>query len=140
MEKQWVANGRPEMLGINHTIYYNILTNEWVKLGHPGRSSMMNMAVTPSILNAEWCADDYAYLDFHLWTKARANKISISGPEGLCISIKHGIGLVGGGGHTVGWKHYTHKDPDWNQLGAWINNDAELEFYKQIKQREHEGK
>lgn len=132
MERRFIESRRPVMLGISHTIYYNIMTCQWVRLDHPGRSSMMNMAVGPAILEQPWCADDYAYLDFHLWTKTRCSKISFHGQLGMCVSIKHGIGMVGGGGHTTGWKHYNQLDPDMVMLGEWVKDKDELEFYKQI--------
>jgi hypothetical protein len=96
---------------------------------------MMNMAVGKGILVVQWCADDYAYLDFHLWTKAKCNKISVDAPDGICVSIKHGIGLCGGGGHTKDWKHYQKKDEGFKQLSEWINNFEDLNFYKSINEQ-----
>jgi len=67
MAEQWEKHKRPDVLGINSTIYYNVKSNQYVILNHPSRASMMSMAVGKGILNIEWCADDYAYLDWHIW-------------------------------------------------------------------------
>jgi glycosyltransferase involved in cell wall biosynthesis len=133
MEGWFEKSGRPDVLGINHTIYYNIMENKYVILNHPGRASMMQMAVSPKILDIEWCADDYAYLDWHLWVKEKAlRKIAVYSPH-VAIGIKHGIGLCGGGGHKQGWKHYQKEDKDWSFLSSIIKNKTDLNFYKTIK-------
>jgi glycosyltransferase involved in cell wall biosynthesis len=128
---EWERNLRPDVLGINHTIYYNIISNEYTILKHPGRASMMSMAVSPKVLEMDWCADNYAYLDFHIWTKVKTlKKISVQDRENLSIGIKHGKGLCGGGGHVQGWKHYTDKDMDWSFFKSIVNND--INFYQNV--------
>lgn len=133
MVEQWEKNLCPDVIGINHSIYYNISHNKYTVLSHPGRASMMNMAVTANILDINWCPEDYAYLDFHIWTRAKKlKKISVPDCDRISIGIKHGIGLCGGGGHIVGWKHYTHEDKDWQYFSNIVKNESDINFYKNI--------
>ncbi len=132
MEAKWQQYGKPDVFGINHTLYYNIITNQYVHLNHHNRASMMSTVVGPKIMGVEWCADDYAYLDWHLWTKAaNVNKIAINTPM-ICVGIKHGVGICGGGGHTLDWKNYNKEDKDWLLLSG-LMQEKDLEFYKSIK-------
>lgn len=130
----WEKAGRPQLIGLNRTIYYNIFTNKYVVLGHGGRASMMSTAVTPAILFHKWCADEYTYLDWHLWVNDKTlSKKSVSSPH-ICIGIKHGIGLCGGGGHTTEWAHYSGEDKDWKFFDSIVTDEKDREFYRKINQ------
>jgi hypothetical protein len=133
MVEQFEKHGRPDVIGINSTIYYNIISNQYVILNHPARSSMMSMAVGRKILDINWCADDYAYLDWHIWNFCpNIRKVSVKTAMPLCVGIKHGQGLCGGGGHTLNWKNYNRTDKDWVFLRGIVGDDSE--FYKSIKE------
>ena len=124
---------RPDVLGIDRTLYYNIITNKYVMLHHPGRASMMSMAFGPGVMNMEWCGDEYTYLDWHIWTKdKKLRKVSVPLPM-IAVGIKHGIGLCGGGGHVANWGHYKQTDADWSFLSTIITDEKQIEFYKQIQ-------
>lgn len=124
---------RPDVLGIDRTLYYNIITNKYVMLNHPGRASMMSMAFGPGVMNMEWCGDEYTYLDWHIWTKdKKLRKVSVHLPM-IAVGIKHGIGLCGGGGHVADWGHYKQVDADWSYLSTIITDEKQIEFYKQIQ-------
>jgi hypothetical protein len=134
MEQEWIKNGMPDVIGINKTIYYNINTNQYVELSHPGRASMMSMAVGKGILNMKWCADDYTYLDWHIWNFAKGlRKVSVMQYKPICVGIKHGIGLCGGVGHINNWKNYNKTDKDWAFLETIIPAQ-DIKFYKDINE------
>jgi hypothetical protein len=134
MEQEWIKNSMPDVIGINKTIYYNINTNQYVELSHPGRASMMSMAVGKGILNMKWCADDYTYLDWHIWNFAKdLTKVAVMQYKPICVGIKHGIGLCGGGGHINNWKNYNKTDKDWAFLETIIPNE-DIKFYKDINE------
>jgi len=131
----WERSGNPQIIGLNRTIYYNINTNKYVILSHPGRASMMSMAVTPAILVHKWCADQYTYLDWHLWTQDKTlTKKSVPSPH-IAIGIKHGIGLCGGGGHTDQWGHYNQEDKDWKFFDNIVKSEKDREFYKSLQNK-----
>lgn len=133
----WENAGRPQLIGLNRTIYYNIFTNKYVVLSHPGRASMMSTAVTPAILFHKWCADEYTYLDWHLWVNDKTlKKVSVSSPH-VCIGIKHGIGLCGGGGHTTDWAHYSGEDKDWKFFDSIVTDEKDREFYRNLNKSQN---
>ncbi len=65
----------------------------------------------------------------HLWTKTNLSKKTLTVFEPLCIGIKHGIGLCGGGGHHWPVNQFKNSDTNFNQLSKWIDEEA-LAFYR----------
>src|SRR3990167_4491950 len=123
----WEKSGKPQIFGLNRNIYYNVNNNKYVILSHPGRASMMSMAVTPAIMFHKWCGDEYTYLDWHLWTQDKTmKKLSVPCPL-IAIGIKHGIGLCGGGGHTTDWSHYNLEDKDWKFFDSIVTGEKDRE-------------
>lgn len=134
MYDKWIEAGKPDMIGIGRTLYYNIHVQKYVLLLHPSRASMMSTAFTTAINKIEWCEDNYSYTDMHLWTKTNLKKhvIPIIGNP-PCVGIKHGVGLCGGGGHNKQWKIYNEQDHDFKFLSGIVGED--ISFYREVVAR-----
>lgn len=126
MVKGWLDYGKPELFGINHTIYYHLGLDRSVVLEHPNRSSMMCTLMKPD-LDVEWCADDYPYTDAWLWMNCKDRKTFRPG-EMICLGIKHGISLCGGEYHSTNLKKYTDKGILFSKV---VGED--LKYYEEIK-------
>lgn len=135
MVKKWAAHGKPTIFGIDSTVYYHLITNKFRKFEHPNRASMMSTMVTKDIINKKcWPDDDYAYCDLHLWKELNGKTFQ---PETqINIGIKHGIGLVGGGGHQIDWERYNSHDHDMSWLLYRIPK-IDHPFYQSIAAMKH---
>lgn len=122
-----------ELVGIDSTVYYNIFTRRFVELKHPGRASMMSTAIRTSALNKLlWPVDSYKWTDLFLWQRTPGvSKRTIRVDRPICIGIKHGIGLCGGGGHVRDWAKFDQYDPKYSYLEANTDIDA-VRFYSGI--------
>ena len=128
--KKWIEYNSPFLFGIDETYYYHIRVNKYNYMKHPQRSSAFCMIVNPSeVLKCNWPKDDYPFLDLHLWRNHKGTAISF-GDRVRAIGIKHGIGMVGGGGHNINFKWTNHKAYDW-----FINiiDKESLNFYNSIE-------
>lgn len=125
MLKYWESNGRPDILGLNHTIYYNILWRAYYTMHHTVRSSAMNTLIKPD-LNFEWCVDNYAYTDIWLWKTLTG--IIVNPEKEICLGIKHGVGLCGGKAHVDARERYTDEDPEFEYLKKIIDRES-FDFY-----------
>lgn len=135
MVKRWLAEGMPELMGINKTIYYNINTQKWVELNHPARASMMSMCATPAINKIQWCDDNYSYTDMFLFTKTTLVKKAVGFDKPICAGIKHGTGLCGGGGHNPEWKVYDQQDENFKFLRRIVGEDVSFYEYLAAKKK-----
>jgi glycosyltransferase involved in cell wall biosynthesis len=148
MVQVWLKYGQPDMLGLDHTVYYHIRERAWFTMHHHTRSSAMNTLIKPT-LNIEWPLDWDAYTDAWLWTRycfkpqyegtqnrdggaqwpSRGKAIITPNGE-WCIGMKHGTGLCGGKNHTDNLHRYVHKDAD----GVWLRQvvgEEDAAFYLQ---------
>ena len=123
MVTAWVENGKPELFGLNNTIYYNINNNKYVHLKHNGRASMMSTMISTKAI-IEWGGDNYACTDMVLWKKLKGVAVDLGI---INMGIKHGTGLCGGGGHVNDWGHYNQVDSDLSFLKSITGN--EFPFY-----------
>lgn len=120
-------NREPDILGINTTIYYNIFTRKFAVFSHPGRASMMATVVKARALNKiVWPEDSYSYTDLFLWKSLRGVSVSTKSP--LCVGIKHGLGLCGGGGHVNNWPKFNNEDRTYEKLESFTDSEA-INFY-----------
>lgn len=145
MVEAWLKVGQPDMLGLDHTVYYHIAERAWFTMHHHTRSSAMNTLIKPN-LDIEWPLDYDPYTDVWLWTREcfvpqieknirgvrypMPGKAIIGSNFEWCVGIKHGTGLCGGKNHTDNLHRYVHKDGD----GAWLRQVAGEEdaaFYLQ---------
>jgi len=124
MVTQWIRAGKPEIFGIGETIYYHIFGKRWVVIPHKKRASAMSSMVTRSILNMPWPRDNNPYLDVEMWEKMRGKTFIQRTP--ICLGIKHGIGMVGGGAHDAGNAHYNRYD----EGGLWLREIVGIDNYK----------
>ena len=122
---KWKENKKPHLFGLNSTVYYNIVNNKFKYLGHSGRASMMSTALSKDAV-VKWGDDNYAYTDVILWRQLKGVAIDIK--DRLCLGIKHGTGICGGGGHDLNWAHYDQLDADKSYLRS-IVDDYSFEFY-----------
>lgn len=135
MVLEWKRAGRPAIFGIGHTIYYHIFQQMWVNIPHRTMASAMSTLVTPAILQMSWPKDNNPYLDVDMWQKIPGKTFIPRAP--ICIGIKHGIGLVGGGAHNGDNAHYKTKD----EGGVWLRaiiGEANYSFYESL-QKEAQG-
>lgn len=127
----WISNGKPDIIGFGKTIYYHLFVKNYLVINHPTRASACCTAVTKEILNTKFPDDTYPYLDMEIW--AQINKKYVINTERFYhVGIKHGIGLVGGGGHPENWRKYQHKDGNLKFLSSIVDSES-LEFYKNYK-------
>jgi hypothetical protein len=132
---EWKRAGRPAIFGIGHTIYYHIFQQMWVNIPHRSRASAMSTLVTRVVLNMSWPKDNNPYLDADMWAKIPGKTFIPRSP--ICIGIKHGIGLVGGGAHNGDNAHYNMKDAGGTWLKAIIGEEN-YKFYEQLQKEAQE--
>lgn len=112
---EWVKNDKPDILGTNYTIYYNIGICKHKTLEHFHRSSAMSTILKPN-LKIQWPKDEDPYTDIHLWKQL--NGVTFRPKNHICLGIKHGVGKPGGHYHI-------------NQLDKYPNNDDGLKFLQE---------
>lgn len=136
MVLEWKKANRPAIFGIGFTIYYHIFQQMYVTIPHRQRASAMSTMVTRSILNMSWPKDNNPYLDVEMWAQISGKTFIPRTP--ICIGIKHGIGIVGGGAHNGDNKHYNVKDSG----GAWLRGmigEEDYKFYEQLQKEALHG-
>ncbi len=129
MLSHWKINERPDIFGINFTIYYHLKLKAWHRMSHDDRASAMNTLLKPD-MNFDWGKDEDPYTDQHLWSILKG--ISIDPGWIFSIGMKHGLGMCGGAFHTDRYHRYVNSDPDM----LWLKRKVDAEsfnFYKQIK-------
>jgi hypothetical protein len=129
MVNEWINRGKPDIIGTNHTIYYNIRFKAWFTMRHNSRSMAMSTLIK-SGLNFKWCADNQPYTDIHLWNTIK-NKVIFEPKETICMGIKHGIGKLGGYAHVDRQERFINKDSDLSFLKSKVDKES-FEFYANI--------
>jgi glycosyltransferase involved in cell wall biosynthesis len=125
MVKEWDKQGRPNLLGTDHTIYYHIKENLYFFMNHKSRSSAMSTLIKPD-MEFKWPADSEPYTDIHLWHYVKG--IIFHPEKTICMGIKHGIGLCGGKSHIDRMNRYDHQDKDLSFLRSKIDAES-FNFY-----------
>jgi len=120
MVNEWNKRGNPEIFGIGTTTYYHIGCNKYLTISHEKRSSMFCTMIR-STADITWCKDDYPYADVVVWDQLKGKTFMPVKP--ICLGIKHGIGMVGGGGHTEDYKHYNKIDSAKSFLKSIVGED-----------------
>lgn len=126
MVDEWKRARMPEIFGIGYSTYYHILGNKYMTIAHKGRASAMSTLVTKKVLSINWGADNYAYTDIVLWKELKGSTFHPQKP--INLGIKHGMGLCGGGGHTLDFQHYNKTDFEKEYLKNIVGSD--FDFYK----------
>lgn len=128
MYNLWLDNNRPKIIGCSKTIYYHLFTKGWQILNTSTHASAHGTAVSKDV-NYMTCRNDTIYFDIELWKENRNDSKLIYFPD-HCISIKHGIGACGGGGHNR--KTYKTFDNDlYEKLQSLLDKEG-FEFYTSI--------
>lgn len=122
MIMNWLAEGCPEVFGIEQSVYYHIGKREYSRIDHSGRASLMNTLIRTDA-KIEWPDDSEVFLDLNLWKQLQGQTIKTS--QTISIGIKHGIGLCGGSGHTT--MRYEHTDAQMHWLKKCTGED--FKFY-----------
>lgn len=128
MVKEWVKRGRPQLLGTDYTIYYQIELFGYMTMHHMERSSAMSTLIKPD-MDFKWCADTVAYTDMYLWDESGLVGQVFHPDKHICIGIKHNVGLCGGYAHNPK-KFYRFNERDNNKdfLRAHMDEKS-FEFY-----------
>jgi len=130
MVDHWVQHGKPDMLGMNRTLYYHIGQLRWFLSMHPVRSCNMNTLIKPR-LPITWPVDNDPYCDVYLWQfgNQQLRKLLIQEPPLLCLGIKHGVGLCGGKHHINRMEMYTNYDRNMHMLKTIVDKTS-MPFYE----------
>ena len=125
MAENWLKYGKPKMLGLNYTIYYHLFVGKSFVFKHEKRSSMMSTLMRPD-MDIEWCKDDYAYTDSHLWKTVGG--VTFNPKKEIAIGIKHGLGMTGGLWHKTNLERYKENNIDFRKLVG----DENYAFYRSL--------
>ncbi|MBV1952560.1 MAG: hypothetical protein KUG64_10265 [Cycloclasticus sp.] len=109
MIKNWIAEGKPDVFGLGETVYYHLQRKVHMTMKHQFRSSAFSTMVTKSVLDIDFPADNYSFLDLEIWKQLNGKTFLPVNP--ICMGIKHGVGTCGGRGHLEDFP-YTEEDPD----------------------------
>ncbi len=130
----WIQNNKPHVIGCSETTYYHIFTRGWLNIKTITHSSAHGTAVGRGV-DVLGCSDENIYFDIELWKRNSKNSKLVYFPN-HCISIKHGIGLCGGGGHTN--THYRIQDDEqYTKLKELLDEDG-FDFYLSVIAEEKE--
>lgn len=137
MVNGWVNADKPDLFGTNYTIYYHINMFSYFTMYHQERSSMMSTVMKPD-LNITWCEENDPFTDAYLWSISTARDgngylrgVIFEPKEHICLGIKHGVGMCGGGAHIdLLNRYYQHgkEDKDAEFLQS-IMDEESYEFY-----------
>ncbi len=128
MYDNWKAANKPEIFGIGNTTYYHLGRKAHLTMTHPRRASAFSTMVTKSVMDIDWPADDYSFLDIVLWQQMKG--VTFIPRDKISLGIKHGVGVCGGRGHNETFK-YTNEDPYRSYLEVVTGN--EFSFYKELQ-------
>ena len=136
MVAQWVHCNKPELFGTNYTIYYNIRLFKYFTMRHTRRSATMSTMILPD-MDFDWCRDQEAYVDSHLWFCAKHIKSGkkldgkVFRPEHeICVGIKHGIGKTGGENHTTFLHRYLGNGATDDSTKIWLKKTVDFESFE----------
>lgn len=118
-------------IGDDKTTCYHLGNKTWETYSHPGRSSLFCTGINLETFDFDFetVYPRTAYLDYWLWDHAHRTEKKIRFVDTKTVSIKHGIGICGGGAHT---RIMANSDPDGEWLKANIDEEA-YGFYKTLK-------
>lgn len=128
MVSEYVKHGKPEIFGVNTTIYYHLKSKRYAELIGKKASAMATM-VNKKIMEIEWPPMDYIWFDIWIWERMKGLSINFGRP--INIGIKHGVGLTGGIGHNAANSIYKKFDFNMNYLSTLVDANS-LKFYKSL--------
>ena len=96
----WTGAEKPDLFGLDVTIYYHLGLKMSGSVKHPGRASMYNTMITKDFDLSVWPDENpNLYLDIKIW-KNSGSKKAVTPKDTLCLGIKHGHGKCGGSMHA----------------------------------------
>ena len=123
-----------DFVGIGKTIYYSINRKMFSMIRHLNRvhSSLFCTGFRISAIgDYKWPADDFMFLDLHLWKFIIKRKnFHLYEPENMPIGMKHGIGLCVTDAHKKEHK-YDNQDKNLQWLGSHVRKES-FKFYKSL--------
>lgn len=134
MFNHWIQNNKPHVIGCNETTYYHIFSRGWQNMKTSEHASAHGTAVGRGV-DIDSCNDGNLYFDIEIWKRNSKNCKLVYFPN-HCISIKHGIGLCGGGGHTK--THYRNQDDEQYTKLRELLDDSGFTFLTAIVEKEKE--
>ncbi len=126
----WIEAGKPDLFGQRSTIYYHLKQRGYFTMYHEQRSSAMSTLIRPD-LTFPWCPDSEPYTDVWLFSKLKYALFQPISP--ICIGIKHGDGLTGGGSHVDRLERYRKPPATRDDSMAWLLDHVDpisFEFYR----------
>lgn len=133
MRNNWIAQGKPDLIGIGYTHYFHIKSNGHALLKHPKRASLMNTGISSAAINKIKWPDEQVFIDINLWCDLKGKTFLPNKP--ISVGIKHGIGNTGGKGHLPNWSMYKTEP---NMLANLIGSDAA--FYHNLVNPKEQNK
>ena len=127
MVKEWRKANKPDLFGIDESVYYHLKKKKYSVLQHKGRASAFATMITNK-LEIDYPKDDEKFFDLHLWRNHDGKTFTPKKP--ICLGIKHGIGKCAGKGHSDNFK-YDNDDKDMTYLKANTNRFC-FKFYKSL--------
>lgn len=124
MYDAWISNNKPQVIGCSETIYYHIFSKGYLTINTKNHASAHGTGVSKEV-NLSQCRDTNVYFDIELWKTNKTKKLVYF--KDHCISIKHNIGLCGGGGHCS-TKYPKQDDGFYSYLNTIVDNEA-FNFY-----------
>jgi len=143
MMDEWMRAGKPDLFGIQETIYYNINLRKYNILRHEGRASAMSSMTTRAVLHIPLDRKDQVFMDYNMWLGLRAgsaqpggiaNKKAISFEKPICIGIKHGVGKCAGIGHRDSrhTRHLYHTNDRRGEYLAGLIDRKSYDLYAEL--------
>jgi len=134
MVKAWDQHDRPDLFGINYSIYYHLKLRAYFVMRHYERACMMNTLMKPG-LKINWPKDDEPYTDIHLWVNQKGiTKKLFESQHMISIGMKHGMSMTGGRAHVDRLDRYVNPDPKM----YWLRHSTDPEsfdFYERISKK-----
>jgi hypothetical protein len=124
MVNYWEKSNKPDLLGLDHTIYYHIRIRAYFTMDHDSRSSAMNTLIKPD-MDFPWCVDHEPYTDLYLWLKSKLKGVIVTPEKEICMGIKHGVGMTGGKSHRDRLHQFKFKDKDLSFLQRITESDPD---------------
>ena len=120
LEKAWIDNGKPKIIGHKQTINYNIIHNTYRVVDRLDRASAYCTAVSKDV---NFDIKDQIW-DYEAWRINKGKLVSILPPP---VGIKHGVGMTGGHEQSV----CDCYDFDHKILKSIVDSES-YEFYQKL--------
>jgi len=94
----WCGAGKPDLFGLDVTVYYHLGLKMSGSVKHPGRASLYSTMITKDFDMSKWPDDPERFVDIKIWNQD-VRKKAVTPPDIICLGIKHGHGKCGGSMH-----------------------------------------